>query len=170
MEVIYRSFSIVLIILFCVVVLKFFVLKGLSGWLVKDKNVVADFPYFKKTYFFTPTEKKFFDVLVEAVGDEVVVFSQCRVADLIDVDSKKHFGAFNRIKSKHIDFVLVEKVSAALLCAIELDDKSHARKDRVKRDKFLDQVFAQVELPLFRFRAQNEYSVADIRKGLGVKA
>jgi hypothetical protein len=97
-EIIYRSFSVVLIVLFCVVVLK-----GLSGWFAKDKNGVADFPYFKKTYFFTPTEKKFFDVLVEAVGDEVAVF-------------------------------------------------------------------AQVELPLFCFGAQNEYSVADIRKGLGIKA
>ena len=59
MEVIYRSFSIVLIVLFCVAVLKFFVLKGLSGWFVKDKNGVADFPYLKKLIFLHPLKRSF---------------------------------------------------------------------------------------------------------------
>ena len=144
-------------------------MKAFSGLTGKGKQAIADIPYSKKSYFFSPAEKKFYDVLVEAVGDEVAVFGQCRVADLIEVDAKKHFGGFNRIKSKHVDFVLVEKVDGALLCAIELDDKSHQKRDRVKRDAFLDQVFAQVELPLFRFKVKREYSIVDIQKGLGIE-
>lgn len=164
-EVIYRWLFISLIVLICFFVLKAIVLKG---FLDSRKQATLGSIFSKKSYFFTPAERKFYSVLVEAVGDEVIVFGQCRVADLIDVDSKKYFGAFNRIKSKHVDFVLVEKSDFSLLCAIELDDKSHRRFDRVKRDKFLDDLFAQVGLPLFRFKVRSEYSVRDIQEGLGI--
>jgi hypothetical protein len=39
---------------------------------------------------------------MEAVGPEFMVFSKCRVLDLLDVDFQKYFGAFNRIKSKQV--------------------------------------------------------------------
>jgi len=167
-EVIVKGFSLLLLVMFGITVLQLVFSKGFSWFKEGGKPVVPIQPYSKVEYFFTPAEKKFFDVLVEAAGNEVVVLSKCRVADLIDVDAQKHFGPFNRIKSKHIDFVLVEKSDGALLCAIELDDKSHQRKKRVERDQFLDEVFAQVELPLFRFKVKREYSVADIHKGLGM--
>lgn len=142
----------------------------LKGGLGGIEPAVPEGVYFRKEFILTPAEKKFYDVLVEAVGHEVAVFGQCRVADLIHVDSKKHFGAFNKIKSKHVDFVLMEKSDGALLCAIELDDKSHRRKDRFKRDEFLDDIFKQVGLPLFRFKVKSGYTKQDILKGMGISS
>ncbi|MEN7973211.1 MAG: DUF2726 domain-containing protein, partial [Verrucomicrobiota bacterium] len=38
----------------------------------------------------------------------------------------------------------------AIVAAIELDDKSHQRKDRIKRDQFLNQVMESAGVPLIR--------------------
>jgi hypothetical protein len=156
------SFIPIIIILICIGIGKYLYYASIGA----AKKTGIDFPYFKKPQFFTAAEKKFYDILIRAVDQEFVVFSKCRVADLIGVDSKKHFGAFNRIKSKHIDFVIVRKSDGGLICGIELDDSSHKRWDRVKRDLFLDEVFATVDLPLFRFKVQKVYSVSDIQKAL----
>ena len=154
-----------LVLYFVLYALKVLFVRGLS-WLMKGG--LGDNRFTVKLASKSPYTRKFYGVLVEAVGDEVIVFGQCRVADLINVNSKQNFGAFNRIKSKHVDFVLVQKSDWSLLCAIELDDKSHRRYDRMKRDNFLDDLFEQVGLPLFRFTVKKEYSVKDIHKGLGI--
>jgi hypothetical protein len=51
------------------------------------------------------------------------------------------------------------------LLGVELDDASHARRDRQDRDQFVDQVFEAAGLPLLRVRAAAGYSpqnVADL--------
>ncbi|MDD5369401.1 MAG: DUF2726 domain-containing protein, partial [Anaerolineaceae bacterium] len=50
--------------------------------------------------------------------------------------------------------------------AIELDDRSHERADRVERDEFVDQVFAAANLPLVRIPARAGYSAHDIQTTL----
>ena len=171
-KILYGTLFPMIFFIFFIYVLLLFSKKGFS-WFLKGglggiEPAVPEGVYFRKEFILTPAEKKFYDVLVDAVGDDVAVFGQCRVADLIHVDSKKHFGAFNKIKSKHVDFVLMEKSDGALLCAIELDDKSHRRKDRIKRDEFLDDIFKQVGLPLFRFKVRSGYTKQDIMNGLGI--
>jgi uncharacterized protein with PIN domain len=37
--------------------------------------------------------------------------------------------AFNRINANHFDFVLCDKDELAVVCAIELNDKSHRKRD-----------------------------------------
>ena len=40
-------------------------------------------------------------------------------------------AAFNRISSKVLDFVLCDPNNLAIIAAIELDDSSHKRNDRI---------------------------------------
>jgi len=147
------------------------VLLALVGvvWLFKDR-LVADsssrstnqFPYIKKGPFFTTGEGSFFRVLKSTLGDDFEIFGQVRVADLLEVKRglsnsgrQKHI---NKIRSKHVDFVLCDPGTLNIICAIELDDKSHKRKDRVARDEFLDAAFKSAGLPLVRFKAKYTYA------------
>jgi len=98
------------------------------------------------------------------VGPEFMVFSKCRVLDLLDVDFRKYFGAFNRIKSKQADFVVVRKGDGGLVCAIALGKNLHERFD--KESLFLDDAFSAAGLPLIRFEMQEVYSVSEIQKAL----
>ena len=101
---------------------------------------------------------------MEAVGPEFMVFSKCRVLDLLDVDFQKYFGAFNRIKSKQVDFVVVRKGDGGLACAIALAGELHERFG--KESLFLDEVFSTAGLTFIRFEFQEVYSVSVIQKAL----
>jgi len=48
--------------------------------------------------------------------------------------------------------------------AIELDDKSHQRKDRQERDAFVDEVFRAAGLPLVHIPAAKGYQVDEVRQ------
>jgi len=146
-------------------------------WLLKDR-LMADsngrstnqFPYIKKGSFFTTGEGSFYRVLKSTLGDEFEIFGQVRIADLLEVkrglsnsQRQKHF---NKIQAKHVDFVLCDPTTLNIICAIELDDKSHKRKDRVARDNFLDEAFKAAGLPLVRFKAKYTYAHNEIIENL----
>jgi hypothetical protein len=133
-------------------------------WIERKFIKSSYFPYTKKTHFFSVAEKKFYDALVQAMGPEFMVFSKCRVADLLDVDFQKHFAAFKRIQSRHVGFVVVRKGNGEMVCAIELDKNMHERFD--KGNLFLEEVFSTAGLPLVRFEVQEVYSVVEIQRAL----
>ena len=73
------------------------------------------------------------------------IFCQVRVVDLIQPNMKKHHtwtreykSLFRQISQWHCDYVLCEKADFKVKCALELDDPSHERPDRVKRDRILN--------------------------------
>jgi len=67
-------------------------------------------------------------------------------------------GYRNKIDRKHVDFLLCDPATMKPRCGVELDDSSHARRDRQDRDEFVDQVFAVAGLPLVRVPAQAAYN------------
>ena len=69
----------------------------------------------------------------------------------------------NRITSKHFDYVLCRKDDLSVVCAIELDDRSHAALERKRRDVFLDKVCSDLLLPLVRIQARAAYSIPTVR-------
>lgn len=99
----------------------------------------------------TPAELAFFAVLEPIVRSSSMISSKVRLADLFDVRQERgQQAAFNKISSKHIDFVLTELGSSRILCGIELDDSSHNRPDRIERDNFVNELFVANHLPLIR--------------------
>ncbi len=133
-------------------------------WFERKFNKTSFFPYSKKTQFFSAAERRFYDALVEATGPEFMVFSKCRVTDLLDVDAQKHFRAFNRIKFLQVDFVVVRKGNGEVACAIELEGELSGRFG--KECLFIDEAFAAASLPLVRFEVHPVYSVLEIQKAL----
>ena len=76
-----------------------------------------------------------------------------RLADLIEPKPKEEnpfwMECFNKIKSKHIDFALADE-ETAIVALIELDDTSHSRPDREKRDDFVNAVLENTGYTLLR--------------------
>lgn len=115
----------------------------------------------------TPAELAFFAVLEPIVRSSYMVSSKVRLADLFDVRQERgQQAAFNKISSKHIDFVLTELGSSRILCGIELDDSSHNRPDRTERDNFVNELFATNYLPLMRVPAAWTYCPQSLRAEL----
>lgn len=138
--------------------------------LVQKGKAPADYPYQKEPTLFTPAERSFLGVLEQAIGDQFRIMGKVRLADVIKVkpglsrpDWQK---AFNRIQSKHLDFVCCDPSDLTVQFAVELDDKSHEREDRQDRDTFLDAAMKKAGVPVVRFAAKAEYSVQDVRETL----
>ena len=115
----------------------------------------------------TPAEQKFHAVLEPLVSAHYLIATKVRLADLFDaLYAPGHQAAFNKIRSKHIDFVLTEPGNSRILCGIELDDRSHQRPDRIERDAFVDQLFESQRLPLLRVPCARSYQPESLRKSL----
>jgi|SRR3989344_1769522 len=123
--------------------------------------------YHKRDYLLSNAEKKFYDVL-KIIADENnwIISLKVRLEDLIEVphnmDYRQRWSLRGRIKSRHIDFVICDKINIIPLLAIELDDSSHGRWDRVESDNNLNRILKEAGLPLLRIRAKYSYSLSEI--------
>jgi hypothetical protein len=135
--------------------------------LLQRLKTPAEYPYQKEPSLFTPAEKAFFMVLNEAIGETYYIMGKVRLADVIKVKPglarPEWQKAFNRIQSKHLDFVCCDPNDMSVRFAVELDDKSHDREDRQERDAFLDAAIEKAGIPLVRFAVKASYSVQEIK-------
>jgi hypothetical protein len=123
--------------------------------------------YKARAFLLTPTEREFFLALKLALVKKETVFSKVRQADILEVDQavSQHFWqAFNKISQRHVDFVVCDPLTSKPLIVIELNDKSHARPDRVKRDVQLRLALSQTDIRLIEITAARSYSALEIRK------
>jgi hypothetical protein len=123
-------------------------------------------PYTKRRYLFSVSELKFFELLKEIIGDNYYIFPKVRICDIIEPKNKGDYSNFNRIKSKHVDFLLCAKNPISSKIIIELDDKSHDAPSRQNRDKFVDEIFANAEIPIVHIKVQYAYNKEDITQKL----
>ena len=127
---------------------------------IKEDNQADELMPYNKKYLLTKNEWAFYKK-IKPIGDEnkLHIISKVRLADLVEV-SKEISGKdkqkyFNKIKNKHIDFVLCNPENLAVIALIELDDSSHQREDRVKRDIFVNSLCEKVGYKIIRI-AQND--------------
>ena len=116
---------------------------------------------------FSPAERSFFSALEMAVGEELYIFAKVRVADVLKPQSGLSRSAwqkaFNKISSKHLDYILCSKTDLKILCAVELNDKSHIEKNRANRDKFINQAFAKTSTPIHFIKAKAYYNIDELK-------
>jgi len=117
------------------------------------------FPYKPAKTLFSPAERSFLGVLDRAVGPEHRVFGKVRVADVAmtppGLSGTARQGALNRIAFKHFDFVVCRSSDLSIVCAVELNDKSHASERAQARDDLLAKVCQAIGLPLLISRQTN---------------
>jgi Protein of unknown function (DUF2726) len=123
-------------------------------------------PYRRKDYLLTQAERSLFGVLNEVVKERCFIFAKVRLADLVWMPkgTESWQSHFNRVQSKHVDFVICDRASIRPLLCIELDDASHGQAARQKRDAFVDAALLAAGLPFIRIRAAKAYNVAELRQ------
>ncbi len=139
--------------------------------LKKNKtSLPKSYPYKPVKSLLTPTERSFLGVLDSAAGSDYRIFSKVRLADVIAVKSglskSARQSALNRINRKHIDFLICNPADLSILCAIELDDRSHNREDRKERDQFIDKVFDAADIPILHIKAKAGYTPGELSAAL----
>jgi hypothetical protein len=140
--------------------------------LVKITQMIAQgpkgYPYQKSRSLFSPAERSFYGVLQQAVGEHAAIFGKVRVSDVVEPRKGLHRGAwrsaFKRISGKHFDFLLCDKEKLSLICAIELDDRSHQSKSRYQRDGFLKGVCEAGYVPLIQVPAKSGYVIEEVKQ------
>jgi hypothetical protein len=130
-------------------------------------------PYRIRDDFLSSPELNFYRVLCAAVADWAVICPKVSLGDLFYAKSGDHganIGYMNKVRQKHVDFLLCDPKSMRPLVGIELDDSSHQRPDRQERDVFIERVFETAELPLLRLSTQAAYNVRALAVELKDKA
>ena len=134
---------------------------------MRHVSINHDLPYESQKYLLTPAEKLFFASLIPAVDGHYIIFSKVRMGDVLKVvsglDAKRGLVARGKIQQKHFDFVLCNK-SMEIICCIELNDKSHAKRDRVRRDQFVRAACKHAGVPLVEFKCQSSYEPGAIKE------
>ena len=121
-------------------------------------------PYFSRRYLLSKGEAAFFVALRAALPPGVLVAPKVRVSDVIGCDAAAWRAGFGgRISQKHVDFVLVDERTTALVLIVELDDRTHRQRDRRERDDFLDRAFAAAGLEVLHVPAAAKYDVGRLR-------
>ncbi|MDX9913888.1 MAG: DUF2726 domain-containing protein [Candidatus Moranbacteria bacterium] len=129
-----------------------------------EPSSLKNLPYQKRASVLTKAEKNFFAVLQEAAKDNFLILSKVRLADILTLPNNQVYRAkyFNRITSKHVDFLLCDKDNSQPLLAIELDDSSHLWASRNERDIFVDEAFQKANLPLLHIKNSSTYDKAEL--------
>jgi hypothetical protein len=80
--------------------------------------------------------------------------------------TRNRYGLRNRIKSRHVDFLLCDKENVKPIIVIELDDSFHSREDRVERDNFVDRALQGARLPILHVKVRDFYNKIDLENSI----
>lgn len=122
------------------------------------------FTYLPKTHIMTNREENFFKTLCEIFDDKCYIMSQVHLSALLNhkVKGQNWKSAFRHINGKSVDFVLLRRRDLSVLCAVELDDSTHDKQDRIVRDKEVERIFRSVNIPLVRMRSPEHMTKQEI--------
>lgn len=133
--------------------------------LVKKSRKTGLYPYKLNDNLLNYSERSFYRILSEIIGDQWRIFAKVQLTDIIEVckgqDNYKKY--YSWIQSKHIDFLLCDGESLDIKLAIILDD-SH-QKTKPEKKKELD-ICKNIGLEIVKIPAQRVYSVDDIKQRL----
>jgi len=134
------------------------------------KSVVLEkkqyLPYHAKKYFFSQSEQQFFNILNSHIdAHRYTIFPKVRLGDFIDVDHQDRGNRtwWNKIRAKHIDYLIWDLVENKIVLAIELDGNSHNSEKMQQRDKFVNELYIKVGVKLERVNVGTSFEEESIR-------
>lgn len=129
------------------------------------KQHALKYPYHLRDNFLSPAELEFYKLLRRIVRTRAFLGTKVNLNDIFWVKSgdQSRFRTYtNKIDRKHVDFLICDWETMQPIVAIELDDKSHERKDRQERDAFVDAVFQAANLPILHIKVRRKYDPLEI--------
>ncbi len=132
---------------------------------VANKESIDDmkvWPYVPRELMTAP-ERELYGRLRQALPD-YLIFSQVQLSRIIDVAPEaEHQAWLNRINRMSVDFVICAADGAKILAAIELDDSSHDRPDRIKADSKKDKALLSAGVAIIRWPVKGMPNPRQIR-------
>jgi len=125
---------------------------------------------FRKAKFMSEAEIRFFKSLSEAIGPKYRIFAKPRLNDIVyavDSNRSRYQSRANKLRMKHVDFLLCDPATLTPICVIELDDSSHSRQDREARDGFVNNALKAAGVPIAHFPVRSSYLSGDISQKIG---
>ena len=142
-----------LAVAFVLLVLLFVLRKLLKGKPQLDQSV-------------SQTERMFTPVLEKAVGGQYLLYCKVPVADVLQpsasISERAQRKALKPVQGRQFDYLVCDKTTQEVVCAVELDDHSYDKKSFKKQDLFLEDLCQSVYLPLLRVAPQNGYNLVEI--------
>lgn len=137
----------------------FFILGLLVKYLNKDKIKTNDLKVINSPM--TQTEINFIKQL-ETITNKyrLKIIPQIQLQKIFKTNN---ITEFNKIKSKSIDYAIVDNNYNYKLF-IELDDYTHNYANRIKRDNYINNLFKNNNLNLLRIKVKNTYNMQEIEE------
>jgi hypothetical protein len=130
-----------------------------------DTTDLSTYPYRKKNYLLTKSEKSFFEVMKLILPPNFYLYPQVHLEKILEVIpvTSNWQSYHNKIDRKSIDFVIFDKNLSPLL-AIELDDSSHTEDSRIIRDGFVNKALEEAKIHIIHVPAQYEYNIEKLKE------
>ena len=109
----------------------------------------------------TQTEINFINQLESVINKyHLKVLPQIQLQRIFKTNN---IAEFNKIKSKSIDYAIVDNNYKYKLF-IELDDYTHNYNNRIKRDNYINTLFKDHHLKLLRIKVKNTYNMTELEE------
>lgn len=153
----------VIILIFILIILKGNNKKNPNS-IIENNNEIDYSKYITNNYVMTQTELIFYRELKKVTDKlELTIFPQVDLERIINVKDNNS-SARGRIRSRSVDFTIVENTKCKIVCCIELDDYTHNRENAKKADEFKNELFKKVDIPLYRIKVNNNYNLEELEK------
>lgn len=127
-------------------------------------NEIERYKNWEVQSFFTNQELIFYKQLLNHLKNKnIFLLSKVRIADLVkpnkNLNRSEFMKIFLKLSQKHIDYVLTD-YNWKILCLIELDWKSHSYWKTLQNDKFKNEFFDTINIPLLRFKNYSYHNLS----------
>ena len=152
-----------LIVLAVLVVLSIF-------FVVRRKSKEINFTLQRRSRMLSPAEKKFFECLINSLGDDFYIFTKIAMLDVIEPSPGTGFLKARQIKKRlmheSLDYVLCKQFDLSIFGVIELEnfEKKKSQRAIAEREKLIDKVCKGANLRLFYFDVRQDYENIDVRR------
>lgn len=124
------------------------------------------YTYKRKDFLMSRPEHEFFDILMDVLEGQCYVFPQIHLPNILNnkIVGQNWRGSFRHIDEKSVDFVICDKKYIKPLLAIELDDRTHSQNNRKDRDKEVERILSEANMPLLRFGNNGHFNKEEIKR------
>lgn len=141
---------------------------GVGQWLPVSYTARMKHPIHKR-YFFSANEQRLFEclqqILANSPNQDAHLLAKVRWEDIIGADMGAQWKRYRGyLKSRHIDFVILDTKTNIPSCLIELNDSTHRNPSVMERDNRLQEFCDNTDTPLLFLRTQGYYDPEDIKE------
>ena len=151
------NFSVIIILSFIL----FLIILLIEKIIVNGKKF--NYNYVLKDCLMTNTELKYFNALKSILnGTNYILLPQVCLSSIIE---RKEVHQYQSELSRIVDFGIFSPEYSPLLL-IEINDKTHLKKDRKERDKKVKYILKSAKIPLLTIWTKNAFDIKSIAKDL----